>query len=158
MHLEIERKFLVRGEAFKSMASHTQEMVQAFLSTDPHRTVRVRKIDDQGWLTIKGITEAEGTTRREWEFPISGEEAETLLEICLPGAIRKTRYRVPFEGLDFEVDEFHDQNQGLVLAEVELSSKAQEVALPDWIDKEVTGDPAYYNSQLSIKPYTTWNN
>lgn len=157
MHLEIERKFLVRGESYKAKATQKRDMVQAFLSTDPHRTVRVRKIDDAGWLTIKGITGEDGTTRKEWEYSISGEEAESLLEICLPGAIRKTRYLVPFEGMEFEVDEFHDLNQGLVLAEVELSTASEQVALPEWIAKEVTGIPDYYNSQLSLKPYTTWN-
>ena len=156
MHLEIERKFLVKGEAFKAMATEKLVMVQAFLSTDPKRTVRVRKIEDQGWLTIKGISGEDGTTRREWEFPISGQEAGTLLEICLPGAIRKTRYRVPFKDLLFEVDEFHDLNQGLVLAEVELTDAAQKISLPPWIGQEVTGNAAYYNSQLSLKPYTQW--
>ena len=154
--LEIERKFLVRDTAYRREASETFEMVQAFLSTDPERTVRVRKIGDAGWLTIKGITRGDGTTRREWEYAIPGDEAASLLEICLPGAIRKTRFTVPFGPYVFEVDEFHGENQGLVLAEVELPSADATFNKPSWLGKEVTGDPAYYNSQLSQKPYTTW--
>ncbi len=154
--VEIERKFLVRNQEYREEAATSFEMVQAFLSTDPDRTVRVRKIGEQGWITIKGRTGAGGTTREEWEYAIPGEEATGLLEICLPGAIHKTRFTVPFGSHVFEVDEFHGDNQGLILAEVELQAADESFQKPSWLGKEVTGSPEYYNSQLSIKPYTSW--
>lgn len=154
--VEIERKFLVSSQDYRKQAETSFEMVQAFLSTDPDRTVRVRRIGDEGWITIKGRTVAGGTTRREWEYPIPGEEAAGLFEICLPGAIHKTRYTVPYGAHVFEVDEFHGDNQGLVLAEVELQTADEAFEKPAWLGQEVTGSPEYYNSQLSIKPFTSW--
>ena len=154
--VEIERKFLVKGAAYREQAKASYEMIQAFLSTDPDRTVRIRKIGEQGWITIKGRTRAGGTTRREWEYSIPGAEAAGLLEICLPGAIHKTRYTVHVKDHVFEVDEFHGENEGLILAEVELRTEDEVFERPSWLGREVTGLPEYYNSQLSIKPYQSW--
>ena len=154
--VEIERKFLVNSTAYRDEAEDSREMEQAFLSTDPERTVRVRRSGDRGWLTIKGMTRDEGTTRWEWEYPIPEEEAAGLLGICLPGTIIKTRFTVRKGPYLFEVDEFHGRNEGLVLAEIELPSADAVFERPHWLGKEVTGDPAYYNSQLTLKPFTTW--
>jgi CYTH domain-containing protein len=134
------------------------EMVQGFLSTDPERTVRVRRMGDKGWITIKGITRAGGTTRNEWEYPIPPSEAEALLAICLPLRIRKIRYTIPMGAHTFEVDEFLEENEGLVLAEIELKAPDESFERPAWLGTEVTGDSAYYNSQLSLKPYRSWRN
>lgn len=131
-------------------------MVQGFLSTDPERTVRVRRSGDRAWITIKGLTTDSGTTRREWEYEIPPADAEALLALCPDAPIRKTRFEVPSGRHLFEVDEFQGANDGLVLAEVELGTVSEDYLKPGWLGREVTGNPAYYNSQLSKKPYSTW--
>lgn len=155
--IEIERKFLVTSEAFKVAAHSEIKIVQGFLSVDPERTVRVRIKGAHGFLTIKGKSNEEGTSRFEWEQEIPLEEAESLLELCLPGVIDKIRYEVKQENHLFEIDVFSGDNDGLVIAEVELSSADEQFSKPHWLGKEVTGDIRYYNSQLSKQPYKNWN-
>lgn len=146
---EIERKFLVRNDSFLSMASSVSTISQGYLSRDPERTVRIRLRDGKGFLTIKGATDPTGTSRFEWEKEIPAAEAQSLLALCLPVVIEKQRYMVPYCGLAFEVDVFHGAHEGLVLAEVELSSPDQSVSLPPFVGEEVTGNPQYYNAYLS---------
>lgn len=155
MAKEIERKFLVKGE-FKNLAAKATRIVQGYLSSVPERTVRVRIKGDKGYLTIKGIGNTSGASRYEWEKEISIQEAEELLKICEPGVIDKTRYLVKLGNHTFEVDEFYGENEGLILAELELSSEAESFVKPDWLGEEVTGDVKYYNSMLMKNPYTKW--
>ena len=152
---EIERKFLVTGP-FRAQASGHTRIVQGYLSSVPERTVRVRIKGDRGYLTIKGIGGASGASRYEWEREISVPEADELLAICEPGVIDKVRHLVLVGGHTFEVDEFHGENDGLVVAEVELGSEEETFVRPDWLGAEVTGDPRYYNSMLMKHPYRHW--
>ena len=152
---EIERKFLVKGE-FKNLASKETRIVQGYLSSVPERTVRVRIKGDKGFITIKGIGNASGASRYEWEKEIPTNEVDELLKICEPGVIDKTRYLVKVGNHSFEVDEFSGDNKGLVLAEVELASETEKFEKPDWIGEEVTGDTKYYNSMLMKNPFTKW--
>ena len=154
--IEIERKFLVKSDDYKKEAYTKSRIVQGFLSTNPERTVRIRINGEKGFLTIKGKSNEKGTTRFEWEKNISIEEAEALLKICEPGTIEKLRYEVRIGKHIFEVDEFLGANEGLVIAEVELSSEGEFFEQPGWLGKEVTGNIAYYNSQLSKKPFKDW--
>lgn len=156
MMLEIERKYLVSSNDFKKMSTSKHFIVQGFLNTDPNRTVRIRLKNDKGILSVKGKTSEDGTTRFEWETEISSDDAKALLLLCEAGIIEKYRYEIPYGDLLFEVDEFLGDNQGLLLAEVELSSADQFVDKPDWLGEEVTGDIRYYNSQLSKNPFSTW--
>jgi CYTH domain-containing protein len=153
MAAEIERKFLVRGDSWLEGAVGVR-IAQGYLSQDPSRTVRVRIAGETGWLTIKGCTE--GITRQEFEYPIPLADAKALLGLCLPSVIDKTRYRVPFGGHVWEVDVFHGDNQGLVLAEVELADESIEPPLPAWVNREVSADPRYFNSCLASFPYGKW--
>lgn len=155
MAQEIERKFLVSGE-FKSLATKALTIKQGYLCANAGRTVRVRVRDNQGFLTIKGRSDAEGLSRFEWEKEISAQDAESLLLLCEPGIVDKTRYLVDFAGHTFEVDEFHGENQGLVMAELELVSEDEPYQRPEWLGEEVTGDRRYYNAYLSKHPFTTW--
>lgn len=155
MAQEIERKFLVTGE-YKSLAFKQSWVVQGYISSAHGRTVRVRIQDRKGYLTIKGASNASGTTRYEWEKELPMDEAEELMKLCEPGIIDKTRYLVRSGEHVFEVDEFYGENEGLVVAEVELTSEDEAFVKPDFIGREVTGDVRYYNSQLMKKPYTTW--
>lgn len=154
--IEIERKFLVKSTDFKSLAIKETLIIQGFLSQDPERTVRVRIKGSSGFLTIKGKSNSSGTSRYEWEHKISISEAEDLLKLCLKGIIKKTRFEIPLGQHIYEVDEFYDDNDGLVIAEIELNSETEFFEKPEWLGKEVTGKPEYYNSQLSINPYSTW--
>jgi CYTH domain-containing protein len=154
--LEIERKYLVRSSAYRDEAHAAVEIIQGFLNTHPDRTVRVRLSGDQGFITVKGRTDAEGVTRFEWEREIPPEEAKALLEICQEGVIHKIRHLVKSGRHLIEVDEFRGENEGLVVAEIEIGKVDERIKKPDWLGEEVTGDPRYYNSQLSKKPYTTW--
>ncbi|WP_298648406.1 CYTH domain-containing protein [uncultured Proteiniphilum sp.] len=156
MAQEIERKFLVKSDAFKSEAEKQTRVIQGYLSSVPERTVRVRIKGGNGYITIKGIANASGASRYEWEKEIPVAEVEELLTICEPGIIDKTRYEVKSGEFTFEVDEFYGENQGLVVAEVELSSEDDQFEKPHWLGEEVTGDARYYNSMLMKKPYTTW--
>lgn len=156
MAKEIERKFLISGE-FKHLASKKIEIKQGYLSSVPERSVRIRITNEQAFLTIKGITNKSGTTRFEWEKELNIEEAKELFELCEPGAIEKTRYIIPVGKHNYEVDEFHKENSGLIVAEIELSKENETFLKPVWLGKEVTGDNKYFNSQLSINPYSKWD-
>ena len=156
MAQEIERKFLVTSDAYKEESAKRTRITQGYLSSVPERTVRVRIKGDKGYITIKGECNESGTSRYEWEKEIPVEEAEELLQICEPGVIHKTRYEVNVGRFTFEVDEFYGENQGLVVAEVELLNENDHFDKPEWIGAEVTGDVRYYNSMLKKKPYTTW--
>ena len=127
--------------------------MQGFLNRDPNRTVRVRLKGDKGYLTVKGKTNATGTTRSEWETEISPADAAHLLTLCESGVIEKIRYEIPVGKHSFEVDEFLGENQGLILAEIELQTENETFQKPNWLGKEVTGDLRYYNSQLSLVPF-----
>lgn len=155
MPQEIERKFLVDGE-YKSKAYTSSHIVQGYICSARGRTVRVRIRDDKGYLTIKGPADASGISRYEWEKEIPLDEARDLMKICEPGAIDKTRYLVRSGRHVFEVDEFYGENEGLVIAEVELSSPDEPFEKPDFIGQEVTGDARYYNAQLMRHPFCRW--
>lgn len=156
MGKEIERKFLVTGD-YKSLATEEIRIIQGYLSSVPERAVRVRITDKKGFITIKGIGNASGASRYEWEKEIPVSEAEELLKICEPGVIDKTRYIIPAQGgLVFEVDEFHGDNLGLTIAEIELPTEDHEFVKPDWLGKEVTGKVRYYNAMLMKHPYKDW--
>ena len=152
---EIERKFLVSGD-FKSHSFKSTRIIQGYLSSVPERTVRVRLKGEKGFITIKGIGSASGATRYEWEKEIPVEEIKELLLLCEPGVIDKTRFLVKAGEHTFEVDEFYGENEGLVVAEVELNSEDESFEKPAWLGKEVTGDVKYYNSMLMKNPYTKW--
>ena len=154
--IEIERKFLVTSEAFKDEAFKIIRIVQGFLNRDPERTVRVRIKDDEGVLTVKGLSSNDGLSRFEWEKSISKEEAQSLLRFCEKGVINKTRFEIKKGKHVFEVDEFYGDNEGLVIAEIELETEGEPFEKPEWLGEEVTGDVKYYNSQLSKEPYITW--
>jgi len=154
--VEIERKFLVISEAFKKEAFQVEHIKQGFLNRDPHRTVRVRLKNDKGVLTIKGLSSEDGLKRFEWEKDILKSEAKELFEFCEPGIIDKLRHKIIVGRHVYEVDEFYGDNEGLVIAEIELNSENETFEKPEWLGEEVTGETKYYNSQLSIKPYKTW--
>jgi len=154
--IEIERKFLVTSEEFKNEAHKNTRIVQGFLNTDPERTVRIRIRGEQAFITVKGIGNVSGTSRFEWEKSINLKEAEQLLLLCEPGMIEKIRYEIKFGKHTIEVDEFFCENQGLVIAEIELNHENETFAKPNWLGKEVTGDARYYNAQLSKVPYNLW--
>ncbi len=154
--VEIERKFLVVSNDYKKEAHKKNRIVQGFLNTDPFRTVRVRVKEDQGFLTVKGMGSENGTTRFEWEREIPVNEAEALLKLAEPGAIDKIRYEVQVGEHLFEVDEFFGDNEGLVVAEIELTDEDENYERPAWLGEEVTGQPQYYNAQLSKNPYKKW--
>lgn len=153
---EIERKFLVTSDAYKSEAFRRTHIVQGFLSTHPERTVRIRIRGNDGFLTIKGKSDETGVSRFEWERQISYAEAEDLLRLCEPGRVEKTRFEVQNGDHIFEVDEFMGDNEGLVVAEVELKTEDEAFESPTWLGKEVTGEDQYYNSYLSKKPFSLW--
>lgn len=154
--LEIERKFLVSSQAYRAKAISKERIVQGFLNTHPERTVRVRIKGDKGFLTVKGKSNTAGTSRFEWEKEISVDEVDALLPFCEEGIIAKVRYEVPVGSHVFEVDEFEDDNKGLVVAEIELNSETEPFEIPEWVEKEVTGEIKYYNSQLGQNPYKNW--
>lgn len=153
MGIEIERKFLVTGEAWRSMG-HSVPLIQGYLAGSNQATARVRIAGDIAFLTVKG--RVKNLTRQEFEYEIPVADAQAMMDLCHPRVVEKTRYKIPIEDLIWEVDEFAGQNQGLVLAEVELTSPEQSVTLPDWIGLEVSDDPRYFNSYLAVHPYKTW--
>ncbi|MBK8518844.1 MAG: CYTH domain-containing protein [Saprospiraceae bacterium] len=153
---EIEKKFLVRSENFKKEVEKKTRITQGYLSSVPERTVRVRIKGDKGYITIKGIGNASGATRYEWEKEIPVSEVDDLLNICEAGVIDKTRYEVKSGKHTFEVDEFYGENKGLIVAEVELSDENEVFTKPEWLGAEVTGDTKYYNSMLMKHPFTKW--
>ena len=154
MGKEIERKYLIKDDSWRECAYGTTYR-QGYLSTVKERTVRVRTIDDKGFLTIKGITI--GATRREYEYEIPTADANEMLdELCEKPIIEKTRFKIPHAGLTWEIDEFAGVNLGLIVAEVELESEDQNIDFPPWVGEEVSGDPRYFNSNLIANPYTNW--
>lgn len=153
---EIERKFLVNSDVYKNLASKKYRIVQAFLNSNPERVVRIRLKGDRGFLTVKGKSDISGLSRFEWEKEISTQDVENLLKICEKGTIEKIRYEVEVEGKTFEVDEFFGDNEGLVIAEIELESKLETFKRPVWLGEEVTGQTKYYNSNLISNPYKDW--
>ncbi|MGD9056126.1 MAG: CYTH domain-containing protein [Desulfobacterales bacterium] len=152
MAKEIERKFRVKEGYWRSAKGTTYR--QGYLNSVKERVVRVRIINDRGYLTIKGLTV--GATRLEFEYEIPRRDAEQLLDICEKPLIEKTRFKVEEGGFIWEIDEFFGENQGLIVAEVELESEDQDFPRPDWVLEEVTGDPRYFNSNLIRKPYKMW--
>lgn len=153
MSKEIERKYLVKGEAWKELGEGVLYR-QGYLNSQKERVVRARTMGPKAALTIKGITV--GATRLEFEYDIPMDDCNQLLDLCEQPIIEKTRYKIPYGGLIWEVDEFHGVNDGLVVAECELESEDQSIEKPDWIVEEVTGDPRYFNSNLIANPFTTW--
>lgn len=153
MAKEIERKFLVSGE-FRQDSPESYRIMQGYICSDPDRTVRVRVRGDKGFLTIKGRGSEDGLSRYEWEKEIPVAEAAELMALCGSGVIDKTRYLVPFGKHTYEVDVFHGANEGLVLAEIELSDEQESFEKPSWLGEEVTGDVRYYNSMLSLHPFS----
>jgi CYTH domain-containing protein len=153
MAKEIERKFLVSGE-FRQDSPESYRIMQGYICSDPDRTVRVRVRGDKGFLTIKGRGSEDGLSRYEWEKEIPVSEAFELMALCASGVIDKTRYLVPFGKHTYEVDVFHGANEGLVLAEIELSDEQEAFEKPSWLGEEVTGDVRYYNSMLSLHPFS----
>jgi adenylate cyclase len=147
MAIETERKFLVKGD-FKHLSVKKFRIRQSYFSIEPERTIRLRVTDEKGLLTFKSQPSKGSFSRNEWEFEIPVKEAEEMFMLCLPGFIDKTRYIIPAGKYYFEVDEFHGKNEGLVIAELELSSESEEFERPDWLGNEVTGNPEYYNSNL----------
>lgn len=153
---EIERKFLVRSNSFIAESHDQNRIVQGYLNSNPERTVRVRIKGNKGYMTVKGIGNASGTTRLEWETEIPVSDAEMLLPLCEKGMIDKIRYNVRKGNHTFEIDIFSGENDGLILAEIELQSEEEDFEKPDWLGTEVTGDQRYYNAYLSNHPYQHW--
>jgi CYTH domain-containing protein len=156
MPQEIERKFLVTDTSYQELATSSSHIVQGYICSDKGRTVRIRIRNDKGYLTIKGGSNAAGLSRYEWEQEIDVADAHDLLKLCEPGVIDKVRYLVPSGNHVFEVDEFAGENQGLVIAEVELASEDEPYTKPAFIGQEVTGNRRYYNSHLRVYPYSIW--
>lgn len=154
MGIEIERKFLVTSDAWRDGAPAGLRMSQGYLSRQPGRTVRVRLAGDRAWLTIKGA--AEGISRAEFEYPIPPSDAAGMLALCELGVIDKTRYEVPFGDHLWEVDVFHGENDGLIVAEVELGDACEKPLLPAWVGLEVSEDRRYANSSLTERPFRLW--
>ncbi|MEO6838262.1 MAG: CYTH domain-containing protein [Ginsengibacter sp.] len=155
MAKEIERKYLVKLNEWQQVIKPAgQHYRQGYLLTDPNKTIRVRVTSTKGFLTIKGISV--GATRQEYEYEIPINEAMELLDNFSISELSKTRYKITFENKLWEVDEFLGDNEGLVIAEIELESEDENFDIPSWVGKEVTGDEKYYNSNLTILPYKNW--
>lgn len=154
MGTEIERKFLLKGDAWRELGEGTHYR-QGYLNSAKERTVRVRTINEKGFLTVKGITV--GATRVEYEYEIPKDECSAMLDdLAEKPIIEKSRYKIDYEGFTWEIDEFFGENKGLIVAEIELESEDQTFEKPEWIGDEVTGDPRYFNSNLIKHPYTKW--
>lgn len=154
--LEIERKFLVTSDAFKSEATHKNHIAQGYLNSHPERTVRVRIKGEIGFVTIKGKGNETGMSRFEWETEIALADAKNLIQLCENGVIDKIRYEVEVGNHTYEVDEFFGDNEGLVVAEIELKSEEETFEKPNWLGQEVTNDERYYNAYLSNNPFKNW--
>lgn len=148
MAIETERKFLVKGE-FRHLAVKKIEIIQAYLAAAPDKTIRMRITDEKAFLTVKTKAKVNSISRNEWEVEIPVRDAWEMMEICIPGRVVKTRYNVPSGKHTFEVDVFHEKNEGLIVAELELGSENEYFDRPDWLGEEVTGNPAYFNSNLT---------
>lgn len=155
--IEIERKFLVKNDNFKRESFQQYRISQGYLNSHPARTTRIRLRDKEAFITIKGKSSEDGLARFEWEKRIEYEDAEVLLKLCEPSVIEKTRYLVKAEEFTFEVDEFYGDNEGLIVAEVELESTDDAFPAPDWLGEEVTGNKQYYNAMLSKHPFKDWD-
>jgi len=156
MGKEIERKFLVKNDDYKRCILDSKKIKQGYLCMDPERAVRVRLAGDKGFLTVKGKSNSTGISRNEWETEIGLKDAKEMLKLCEPGIIEKTRHAVNHKGYVYEIDEFHGDNEGLVLAELELDSEEDIFEKPPWLGEEVTGDERYYNLSLIKNPYANW--
>ena len=154
--IEIERKFLVTNTDCIALATNQNRIVQGYLNSNPERTVRIRIKGNKGFLTIKGKGNESGASRFEWEKEIPVTDAEQLLSLCEKGIIDKIRYEIPIENHIYEIDVFSGNNNGLIIAEIELESETEQFLKPDWLGKEVTGDEKYYNAYLSTHPYQNW--
>ena len=154
---EIERKFLVKSNDYKTEAFDKVQIKQGFLNTHPQRTVRIRISGNKAFLTIKGKPEDGSISRFEWEQEIPLSSANDMLSLCEPGQIEKVRYLVRSGKHVVEVDEFHGENQGLVVAEIELENEQETFVKPKWLGQEVSGQTRYYNSQLSKNPFKQWD-
>ena len=157
-NVETERKFLVKDSSYRSLCTQKLHICQGYLNDDPERSVRVRVKAEKGYITIKSLPDESGWSRYEFEFEIDLKQAEQLLKLCLPTPIIKTRYIVPYDNYTVEIDEFEGENSGLVVAEIELDDVKQEISIPEFIGKEVTGDNRYFNLYLSQHPYKEWKN
>ena len=157
MHIESERKFLVIGE-YTHLAYNVTTIKQGYFATEPGKTVRIRIRGEKAYLTIKGTTDSTGLSRYEFETEIPLDDAEQMLKLCKPGAVIKDRYRVKSGNHIVEVDEFHGDNEGLTIAEIELNAPDEEYETPDFLGLEVTGDPRYYSKYLLTRPYKLWKN
>lgn len=157
MTQEIERKFLVTSDEYKSQAHKKTRITQGYLCSVPERTVRIRVKGNSGYITIKGLGNDSGASRYEWEKEIPLNEAQELLSLCEPGAIDKIRYEIRSGKQTFEVDEFLGENEGLTVAEVELPAESAVFEKPQWVGHEVTGDVKYYNAMLMKNPYKQWH-
>ncbi|OHX67564.1 CYTH domain-containing protein [Flammeovirga pacifica] len=155
MAIEIERKFLLQSFDV-TLATNSSRIVQGYICSDTDKTVRIRIKKEKGFITIKGKSDEEGLARYEWEKEIPLDEAEALLKLCSGGVIDKIRYEVVAGKHTYEVDVFEKENQGLIIAEVELSEKNETFEKPIWVGEEVTGDPKYYNAMLMKKPFSQW--
>ncbi len=155
--LEIERKFSVKSTNFLANAKESYKITQGYLNTDKNRTVRIRIKGEKGFITVKGLSSADGLSRFEWEKEINIKDAEALLLLCEDFVIDKTRYLIPFDTIVFEVDVFEGANEGLVIAEVELETTDQQFDKPEWLGQELTGDERFYNAYLSNVPFTSWS-
>ena len=156
MSVEIDRKFLVKNNSFTEESYQKKHIKQGFLNSNKNRVVRIRIADETAFITVKGKSNKEGTTRFEWEKEVNKAEAEKLLLLCEPSIIEKTRFLIKKGNHIFEVDEFYGENQGLVVAEVELNAENESFEKPSWLGKEVTGNVKYYNSSLSKHPFKNW--
>jgi len=156
MPLEIERKFLIKNNDFKKESFKQLHIIQGYLSRDPEKTIRVRIKGGVGFLTVKGMSNESGITRFEWETEILQKDAKILLELCGAAVIDKTRYYIKNGKHIFEVDDFHGDNEGLIIAEIELKTENEYFYMPKWLGKEITGDVRYYNSMLANNSFKSW--
>ena len=155
--MEIERKFLVHDEAYRADAFRTYRIAQGYLCSVPERTVRIRLRDDEGFITVKGPSDETGVSRYEFEQSVPRADAEEMLRLCEPGIIDKERHLIRLGNHLWEVDEFHGDNEGLVVAEIELDRRDEPFERPAWIGREVTGERRYYNAMLSKRPFNRWS-
>ncbi len=155
MGVEIERKFLIIGD-YKHLAKEVDEISQGYLSLSNEQAVRIRVSGEKGYITIKGMGNKTGVSREEWEYEIPVSDSRELLKLCKNGIIRKLRYLIDFEGKTFEVDEFSGDNEGLVVAELELNSENEPFEKPSWLGREITGEDKYYNLMLVKHPFKDW--
>ncbi|MBU0529621.1 CYTH domain-containing protein, partial [bacterium] len=156
MNIEIEKKFLVKNDSFKNESVREIRIMQRYLASVPERSVRIRIAGEKGFITIKGIANDSGISRFEWEKEISVVDANELFTICEPGVIDKMRYIVKKRQHTFEIDVFYGENEGLIIAEIELSSEEETFIIPDWLGEEITGNVKYYNSMLRKNPFSKW--